>query len=163
MATGHRNPQQLPLRRAIGLVVIFGILTYLLTIHWQQLFTPPQFSATAAPNCDLNIEPCTALFGGTRSIRLMLEPRPLTASRPMQLRIESEDIMADTAHVAFNGVDMNMGRLAIPLRAQHNGVFTVETMLPACIRQKMTWQAVISLESAQGSYNATFVFDVNRD
>ena len=124
---------------------------------------PPEFSTTAASGCDLNVEPCTAMFDTTRSVQLMLEPRPLAASRPMRLRVESEDIAADTAHVAFNGVDMNMGRIEIPLQAQHHGVFTVETMLPACIRRQMTWQAVITLESPQGLYKATFVFDVNRN
>jgi hypothetical protein len=163
LATGHRHPQRFLLRRAIVLAAIFGSLAYLLTIYWQQLLAPPDFSATAAPDCDLNVEPCTALFGAARSVRLTLEPRPVTASRPMQLRVESENIAADTAGVAFSGVDMNMGRIEIPLQAHQNGVFTVETMLPACIRRQMTWQAVISLEGPQASHTATFVFDANRN
>jgi hypothetical protein len=52
-----------------------------------------------------------------------------------------------STHVAFSGVDMNMGRIEIPLQAQHHGVFTVETILLACIRRQLTWQAVITLES----------------
>ena len=163
LATGHRDPQRFPLRRAIVLAAIFGILAYLLTSYWRQHFALPEFNTTAAPDCDLNVEPCTAVFDATRSVQLTLEPRPLLASRPMRLLIEAKNIAADSASVAFSGFDMNMGRIEIPLQAQHNGVFEVETMLPACIRRQMTWQAVIALKGPQGSHNAAFVFDVNRN
>ncbi|MCB1801469.1 MAG: hypothetical protein KDI82_07270 [Gammaproteobacteria bacterium] len=144
------------------LVSLLGVAAYLLASAWPTLFPPETFNAAAVPGCDLNVEPCVAYFDNGRSVRLALSPRPLAASRPLDLQVLPAGMAPTGAVAGFSGVDMNMGRLEIPLQSIDGATFAVQTMLPACIRSQMTWRVVIALDDPQALYRATFEFDVNR-
>lgn len=161
-ATGQVHGARRPLRVGIVLVGVLGVAAYLLASSWATLFPQPRFTAMPAAGCDLNTEACLARFDNGRSIRLALEPRPLTASRPLRLQVATAGIVPSSARAEFSGVGMNMGRLEIPLQTNGDGELFAKTTLPACIRRQMTWRVLITLDDPQGLHRATFVFDVNR-
>lgn len=162
VATGQVHTVRHPLRGGIVLVAVLGVAAYLLASNWPMLFPRPQFHAVAADECDLNISSCVARFDDGRSVRLTLDPKPLIASRPLRLQLATAGIMPTSARAEFSGVDMNMGRLEIPLQTDGDADLFAETTLPACIRRQMTWRVLITLDDPQGLHRATFTFDVNR-
>lgn len=153
-ATGYRRALAV-----LGVAAALGGAAYLLASAWQALTVQPQSSADADAGCDLNAGPCAVSFDEARFIRLEIAPRPVPATQPLRLLIDTGGIAADEVRVEFSGVDMNMGLLSVPLLDVGGGSFAGDATLPVCVRRRMTWRATVIAEGEQGIHRAGFVFD----
>lgn len=166
--SGARLEADLPAARwhrplaATAIALTLGGLAYLAGLAWPSLFREPHFDAAAPAGCDLNLHPCRAVFDGDRLIRLSLQPRTPRVAQPLHLRIDTAGFAADTVEVEFSGVDMNMGRISIEIPRNGEGSFAGEAALPACVRQRMSWHALVTARGPEGVHRATFMFEVNR-
>ena len=61
--------------------------------------------------------------------------------------------------VDFQGVDMNMGFNRVTLDRAGGDLFSAAAILPVCIRGGMAWRATVTLDTGNGPYVATFLFD----
>jgi hypothetical protein len=152
-------------RTRLYLVVLAALLAgsaYLLGLSWPGLFPPPVFSASAAADCDLRVAACMASFDKGRSIRLDIEPKGLPPSAPLRARVNIDGLEADTVTIEFSGVDMNMGLIRNELTEVNDDLFAGDTILPVCIRRRMTWRATVTARGPEGIHKATFDFEIRR-
>ena len=80
--------------------------------------------------------------------------------QPLSLSLSFEGVEVENVSVDFQGVRMNMGQLNAEVMEVDDGRFEGSTVLPVCIRKKMTWSARVSADSAQGVRRANFEFDM---
>jgi len=146
----------------IVLTILLGAVAYLVASAWPRLFPQPLIEAEAQPGCDLHSGPCTAAFDATRFIRLQIEPRALPPTGPLRVLVDTAGFAADTATIEFRGVDMAMGPVRHDLINSGVGSFSGDAVLPACVRRRMTWRAIVTVHGANGLHLATFDFDVGR-
>jgi hypothetical protein len=141
------------------LAVIAGVAVYKV----QPVLNPkPVLSAPLDPACDLRLGPCTAQFpeGGELSFEVLPSTLPVLA--PLTLRVAVKGLEARAAEVDFAGVDMNMGFNRAGLTPVGGGRFEGEGMLPTCVRERMTWEARVLVQSPAGLVAAPFRFETSR-
>jgi hypothetical protein len=76
-----------------------------------------------------------------------LEPRPIPVLKPLRLEVRVAGFKADSMEVDFAGEDMKMG----------------QTSLPVCVRDKMSWQSTILVESDGKQIAVPFRFETKRN
>lgn len=141
------------------LAAIAGVAIYKL----QPLLSPkPVLSAPLDPACDLRRGPCTARFPGGGELTFEVVPNAIPILVPLTLRVAIQGLQASGVEVDFAGVDMNMGFNRVSLVAVGGGRFEGEGMLPTCVRDRMTWEAKVLLQSPAGLLAAPFRFDTTR-
>ncbi len=146
----------------VFVAALLGGAAYLFGLSWNRLFPPAVFSASAVAECDLRVIACTARFENGHAIRLDLGPKGLPAGEPLQATIAISGFEADGVSIEFSGVDMNMGLIRSELAAESKGEFAGSTLLPVCIRQRMTWRATVAARGPEGIHKATFEFEIRR-
>ena len=146
----------------VGLVAmaLCGGLAYLVSSGWERWFPQPVFEARMDQGCDLHQGPCTARFGDGGQVTLDIEPKTIQPMQPLILSLSFEDVHVENVSVDFRGARMNMGDIPAEVTQVGNGRFAGGAVLPVCIRNKMTWSARISADSARGIRRATFEFDM---
>jgi len=129
---------------------------------WPLLY--PQVVATAAldPACDLRAGPCTVGFATGGKVRLDITPGGIPVVTPLRLAVDVEGLDARTVEVDFAGLDMNMGYNRVRLEPTGAGRFEGQGMLPACVRNRMTWEAKVLVHTAGGTMAAPFRFETSR-
>lgn len=155
-----RPASQLPLP-TIGLVLLLGGASYLATLGWPLLFPQPEFNA-AALDCDLTRGPCSAAFDDKRFVRLTMRPQDFSPTAVQPAIVETGGLAVDAVTIEFTGVDMNMGLISHDLIDAGGGAFAGDVVLPACVRRRMTWRALVTVEADRGIHHAEFRFEVNR-
>jgi len=152
---------RLPLA-ATGIAVLLGGIGYLAGLGWPAWFVEPRFEAAAPAGCDPHPGPCTAQFDARRFIRLSIPGDRPRATQPLRLLIDTAGFAAEAVTVEFSGIDMNMGWISVDIPASGNGSFTGNATLPACVRRRMAWRAMITARGPDGIHQATYAFEVNR-
>lgn len=141
------------------LAAIAGVAIYKL----QPLLSPkPVLSAPLDPACDLRLGPCTARFPEGGELTFEILPNAIPILVPLTLRVAIQGLQAGGVEVDFTGVDMNMGFNRVSLASVGGGRFEGEGMLPTCVRDRMTWEAKVLLQSPAGLLAAPFRFDTTR-
>ena len=155
-----------PWRRLVltgaAMAMVLGGLAYIASRSWPLLFPTPLYSTIAPTACDLHRGPCTATFGNDRFIRLELEPKTLLAAHPLRVLVDTDGFRAEGVSVEFSGTTMNMGLISAEILDTGGGTFAGDTILPVCVRRRMTWQARVTASGPDGIHRATFDFEINR-
>jgi hypothetical protein len=128
-----------------------------------RLNPPQKISLPLDPACDLHQRPCAALLPGGGRLEFSLEPRPIPVLKPLRLEVRATGVKADSMEVDFAGVDMKMAFNRPRLKPGKEGLFTGQTSLPVCVRDKMSWQATVLVESDGKQIAVPFRFETNRN
>ncbi len=129
----------------------------------RQLVDPrPSLVATHAGDCDLRVRACTASFEQGGSVTLAIGPDGIPVLTPLTLTVEVRGLVASEVMVDFVGVGMSMGYNRPTLRPAGAQRFVGSGMLPACVRDTMTWDARVLLQTPVGLLAAPFRFEVRR-
>jgi len=159
-------PQPASGRSALwSVIVVATALAGVLAGYWLKSGPDPLPVATAAmeEGCDLRQGGCRALLPGNAAVRFSITPHDIPLFQPLQLEVVVDGLAADAVEIDFAGVDMNMGPNHVRLSRSDSGRFTGEGILPACIRDRMTWQATVKLDTDAGLYAAVYRFDSFRN
>ena len=128
-----------------------------------RLNPPQKISLPLDPACDLHQGPCAALLPGGGRLEFSLEPRPIPVLKPLRLEVRATGFKADSMEVDFAGVDMKMAFNRPRLEPEKDGLFTGQTSLPVCVRDKMSWQATVLVESSGKQIAVPFRFETKRN
>jgi len=125
--------------------------------QWQQ---PPSIvSGAVAHGCDLNRSPCEATFPGGGRLRVSVTPRPIPLITPVTVEVQLIGLKAESVQIDLNSPDMNMGYNRHVLVPRSDGVFAGHTVLPVCVRDRMTWQLQATARTPSGPVGANFEFE----
>lgn len=154
--------RQLPLWGLV-LVLLASILG-VVAVKLRPLLDPqPVLIAPLGPGCDLAAGPCTSGLPGGGAVSLNVEPRGIPVVTPLHLEVLTRDLDARAVEIDFKGVDMDMGFNRPALTAAGPGRFRGEGMLPTCVRDRMTWEARVLLQTPRGLVAVPFRFETGRD
>lgn len=125
--------------------------------QWQQ---PPQMvSGTVEPDCDLNRAACEASFPGGGRLRVSVTPRPIPLITPVTVEVQLIGLSAESVQIDLNSPDMNMGYNRHQLVRQDGERYVGRTVLPVCVRDRMTWHLQATARTAKGPLGAIFRFE----
>lgn len=113
------------------------------------------------PACDLQRGACQSLFPNGGKVTLSIEPRPIRALNPLQLRVQTEGIDAQSVTVDFRGVDMNMGYNRPHLKEVAPGKYAGTWVLASCGLERMAWEATVIIETAKLKMAAPFQLETS--
>jgi len=127
---------------------------------WELSDIGSDITATAPiPSCDLQHGACQALFPDGSQVTLSISPRPIQGLKPLQIRVQTKGIEAQTVKVDFRGLDMNMGYNRPRLSKESAGQYSGMGVFSACILERMTWEATVLVRTAEGVMAAPFRFE----
>ena len=129
---------------------------------WPLLYPDAYSEAVLNGPCDLRGGSCTAVFPDHGKVRFSIKPREIPLTRPLRLEVFLEDIRPQGVEVDFSGVGMSMGYNRVRLQSVGAGRFQGQGMLPICVRDRMTWEAKVLLQTSHGYLVAPFRFETFR-
>lgn len=131
-----------------SIALLAAALAITATVKLSPLLNPPQkISLPLNTACDLHQEPCATTLPGGGRLEFSIEPRPIPVLKPLKLQVRAIGFETGAVEVDFAGVDMKMAFNRPRLVPGKDGLFTGEATLPVCVRDKMTWQATVLVES----------------
>jgi hypothetical protein len=145
-----------------AMIGVLGVAFLVVAVYrsWPILFPRAFEMAPLDPTCDLRKGPCVSKLAGGGEISLSIEPRSLPVVQPLELSVQAHGLQAAGVEVDFRGVGMNMGFNRPRLEpAGSPGLFEGAAMLPVCLRERMTWEAKVLVETPDGLVAAPFRFD----
>ena len=145
-----------------ALVIVLAVGGTLLALYtvWPILFPRIIAVAPLMPDCDLRQGDCTAILPeGQGKIRFGIQPRSLPVLRPLALVAQVDGLTPLSMAVDFAGTDMNMGYNRVSLQPVGDGLWQGEATLPVCVRNRMTWEVRVLLQTQAGLMAAPFRFD----
>jgi len=142
-----------------ALLLFAALIAAALYKGWDVLFPPVAVQAALDPACDLHQGACHSRLPSGAGIGFAIEPRSLPVFKPIRLSVTTEGLEAGAVEVDFTGVDMNMGFIRPRLEPTGDGRFEGTTMLPVCIRSRMTWEAKVLVQTPDGLVAAPFQFE----
>jgi len=113
---------------------------------------------TPIETCDAGKQVCTVVLPNGGSMALDLGPRPLSASRPLQLQVAATGFSARQVAVSMVGVSMNMVETRTDLTPIGDASWGGELTLPACSTGPMAWQANVEVRGWWRTYIVPFRF-----
>jgi hypothetical protein len=141
---------------AAGLAVVVAAL---FVFRMQQSDTQLPVVTAAIPPCDLQQGPCSVVIEGLGPVTLTIAPRPIPLVEPLAFSVDAGLPDVRSVAVDFSGVDMNMGYNRFVLPAAGSNRYEGEGMLPVCVRNRMTWEAKVMIETTNLMYVVPFRFD----
>jgi len=115
-----------------------------------------------ASDCDLRRGACIRHLPRGGRLRFGIEPRNIPVMQTLRLHLELEGVSPRSAVVEFQGVDMNMGFNRASLHSAGMGRYAGTVMLPVCVRERMSWEALVVIETEQSEIGVPFRFDTVR-
>lgn len=110
-------------------------------------------------DCDLHRMACTDTKAGVGEVTLEISPRPIQVITPLELQVRTTMPGVKSVAVEFTGVDMDMGFNRFVLEKLSPQQYAGKAMLPVCVRSRMTWQAVVLLDTGERIVAAPYQFD----
>jgi hypothetical protein len=108
--------------------------------------------------CDVGKQVCTVALPNGGSVALDLAPRPISASRPLQLQVAAVGFSARQVAVSMVGVSMNMIETRTDLAPSGEASWRGDLSLPACSSGPMAWQANVDIRGWWRTYIVPFRF-----
>jgi hypothetical protein len=126
---------------------------------WRYLSTTVTVTGETEPGCDLQRGPCRARFSDGGQMVISVAPQPIPLLKPVSVNIELLNMRAETVEVDVSSPDMYMGYNRRPLRALDAQRFAGQTVLPACILDRMRWTLRAIARSGNTAHEADFAFE----
>lgn len=156
----HVMPIRLPVRRLAGRALTAGALMLgaggmlamgLPASLWVMEIAPIEI-------CDAGKQACTAMLPNGGSLTLNIGPRPLFASRPLELQVAAAGFSVRHVTASMVGVSMNMIETRAELIPAGETSWRGELTLPACSSGPMAWQANVEVRGWWRTYVVPFRF-----
>ncbi|HEC15431.1 MAG TPA: hypothetical protein ENI99_02505 [Sedimenticola sp.] len=143
-------------------VVLIAVIAIAGLQIWRQ--TPGDIAMIAPldASCDLQKEPCEAVFPDGGRLVFSISPRPIEGLRTLQLQVQAQGLDVRSVEVDFRGVGMNMGFNRPRLERQSAGRYAGSGVLSVCIMERMTWEATVLAGTDKGILAAPFRFETLR-
>jgi hypothetical protein len=109
--------------------------------------------------CDLNRGQCHVALPDDSKLTVEISPRPITALRPLSVRLVWQEGEAERMYFDVTGVEMDMGVNRTRLRETDSGYYLGQITLPVCVTGPMRWRAEFIVEGKQGRLVIPFEFD----
>jgi hypothetical protein len=126
------------------------------------LYPPVTARAPLDPDCVLRESPCRADFPSGGTVTLDIQPRGIPVLEPLRVTAELRGLPTpERVELDLAGVDMDMGYNRQPLEADPGTPtrYIGSTMLPVCVRERMTWEARVLIHLSDGLLAAPFRFE----
>lgn len=143
-------------------ILACGVLATLAYKLWPLLYPEVTEVAALDTGCDLRLSPCEVGFRDGGRVLLDIRPAGIPPATPLQLHVLVRGIEAESVEVDFAGVDMYMGFNRVALVEERPGHYQGSGMIPVCVRDRMTWEARVLLQTPRGLLAAPFRFDTVR-
>lgn len=140
----------------ILLIAVVALLVYLQFFQQRQEIIE---RAELNLKCQTAGFPCSVNLKGGGSVQLTISPQPVEVMKPLTVHIKLNQITVKRVSAQFNGVGMNMGMNRYIFNKESDGSFMATVTLPVCIRNRMEWDAEVSLETEQGIIIAPYKFE----
>jgi hypothetical protein len=141
------------------LVAVLGVVVYK---AWPLLYPQVMALAPLDPECRLRQAPCTATFAEGGAVTLAIEPLGIPVVAPLAFRVDLAGLQALGVELDFAGADMNMGYNRVAMEPMGDGRYQGKGMLPVCVRDHMTWEAKVLVQTRAGLMVAPFRFETSR-
>lgn len=113
------------------------------------------------PGCVMEQGSCTVTLSSGDSVRLSVSPWPVLALKPVEFRIMADNLRLTSAQLALTGRSMYMGIHQYTLRpSTGDNTLAVNGTISVCTEKVMPWRGRVELETASGSEQIWFDFDV---
>lgn len=113
--------------------------------------------------CDLQRGPCSAQLPGGGRVEFSIEPRPIPVLKPIRLQVRLAGAAPRSVEVDFAATDMDMGYNRIALKPAGDDAFAGQGMLPVCVRNRMSWQASVLVDTGGAKLSIPFLFETVRN
>jgi len=107
-------------------------------------------------HCDLRQGACISELASGEIITLQIKPTSMPVLTSIVLEVKTQNIPVEKMQINFKGKEMNMGEFTYTLQPRKNGIYTVQTILPTCVQEKMIWQAVLNIDTQNKHYRVPF-------
>ncbi len=143
---------------AVLVVAIGAAVGYKLKLQQAQTVIA---QAELDSGCDLHQRACSLTIPGGGKVTFGISPQPIPVIEQLQLTVETEALDAKAITVDFAGVDMNMGVNRFSLKRKEAGVYHGNGILPVCVRNRMSWEAKVMVQTDEGVIIAPYRFDTS--
>lgn len=144
----------------IWLYVTIGILfiPLVVAIVWSMSSRNTNIIARPVNDCNLQQDPCQAVFPNGGKVTLSLSPRPIHELKQMRIHVWLHGIDAKSVYVDFRGQNMYMGYNRPKLEKVAPGEFVGTWTLASCglYVEHMEWQTVVLIQTAKQRMGAPF-------
>ena len=144
-------------------MVVAGVVALLAGIllgkYFKLTHQAPTVLSLSAQRCDLNDSTCQIRHADI-AVELSLLPQPVPLLKPIIIQGAVQGIAEiHRVHLEITGVNMDMGIQVVPLViAPDSDHLTGHFQLPVCSTKAMRWQAMLVIQTADGSYLFSFPF-----
>lgn len=151
-----------PLLWSVVALLLFALIAVVgYQYREQQAATHPS-QAAMDTNCMLHEHPCSARLSETIFAHLEVNPTPIIATNPIQLKLRLEGLQPQHVELQLQSESMDMGLNRYTFNDQGNRRYGAELILPVCISNRMTWRADINVQTADGLVQFPFRFESQR-
>lgn len=147
---------------ASGLVLGMALITFGAVRGYRFLHPEYRELGVIEGACDLHEAPCSAALPDGARLVFALSPRPIPLVTPLDIEVRVIGLSPGSVEVDFSSREMNMGFNRPALAAAGGDVFRGKTVLPACVSERMTWRALVLLDTRGGTLGVPFSFVTTR-
>ena len=141
----------------IALVVL--LLLAFVANHFKQILMPPVTIQVAIDTqCDLRKSACRSILPEGGEVIFEITPKTLPVLKPLSLNLRTKGFEASEVQVNLVGVNMDMGINLTTLTKNTSNTFIGTTQIPACMHDKMLWEAQVILQTPSAKINVPFRF-----
>lgn len=134
-----------------GLIDLVGLLfTVLALVVAYKLSRPaPLIPVTELPaaTCDLQREACHLSLPGGDWLELHITDRPVRPNQPFVVEARRSGDQIQPLSISMRGVEIEMNSAATAFEPDDKGGYRVESSLPICTANRMTWELSVQLEA----------------
>lgn len=109
-------------------------------------------------SCNLHTGPCQAVADSGETVEFSIIPTEIPLLKPLDLTVRLHSLKAEAVNIVFTGVDVDMGRIVYSLQSTDGIIYTGRASLSVCSRQKMTWQALVTIKTKNSEIGIPFRF-----
>ncbi|OCL84289.1 hypothetical protein [Arcobacter porcinus] len=110
-------------------------------------------------NCDLKNSSCKIVLENGTELILDIEPKNIPLMNNLTFVLTSNKKDLENISLNIYSTTMNMGEINTLFHNIGDGYYSLKTMLPACVYDKMDWNADIKIEENNKILGARFNFE----
>ncbi len=118
---------------------------------WRLLDQPVAIQERVAA-CSPAPGPCSLQLPDGAKVTLSISPSPPKPLSPLMVELQAEGGVEVPTGLVVEGVEMDMGRLTVPLMPVGDGVVSGRLVLPVCTLGEMVWAVKVAV--GDGEYAA---------
>lgn len=131
-------------------LILLAVLAYTGARYWRSSAVVEVLNPGAA--CDVGQKQCLHRLPDGGTVAIDLSPRPVPLMQPVRVRVSLTGSSLRPVFLEISGLNMEMGVNRVALKADGNGLWRGETIIPICSQRQMHWRAALVLQKGANSY-----------